>query len=85
MSAIYRAGRVIGHISRDPSCDNDACIAARENGRPWHVTPMGRAVTLPTYHYATRLDAGVALYRAMRGHHGRDPRLTVGEDVAWRA
>jgi hypothetical protein len=81
---IWREDEVIGYVSRDDSCEAPACIAARAAGRPWHVTPAGFATTLPTYHYATREGAGVALYRAMLGRHGRKPALAVADDHEWR-
>ena len=89
-SAIYREatathGReVIGHVGVG-GCENPACLAAMRDERPFHATPMGFAVTLDDYHFATREEAVRAIERAMIGVPGRRLDVGVGEDHAWRA
>lgn len=61
--AVIRHGRVRGWV-RDTGCENEWCQAACENGRHWHATPRGFAVTLRTYHYRTRRDAVRAILTA---------------------
>lgn len=48
---------------RDHGCVNPKCLAAIDDGRPWHAIP--RCGTLPTYHFATR-DAAVAALTGTR-------------------
>lgn len=84
---IYRDetnAEVIGYIARG-GCENPACLRACVEGREWHATPAGFAVTLDTYHYDTAAQAEAAIRGAMQNIAGRTVGLSVGEDHAWRA
>jgi len=59
---VWNNERIVGWVSKD-GCENDACLAA--TGRPYHATPRGFAVTLPTYHYRTAREAAQAIRTAM--------------------
>jgi hypothetical protein len=58
-------GTVIGWVS-EGGCENAHCLAAIYEGRPFHATPRGFAVTLPDYHFTTKAEAVAALKRAAR-------------------
>jgi hypothetical protein len=56
-------GVVLGWV-RHAGCTNPACLDAWADGRSFHATPRGFAMTLPTYHYATKADAVAAIVAA---------------------
>lgn len=58
-------GTVAGWISAS-GCANPACRKAIREGRPYHATPAGFAVTLPDYHFETHAEARAALLAALR-------------------
>lgn len=57
-------GRHAGWVTDGEGCENPHCIAAINEGRVWHGTPSGFAVTLPTYHFATEAEARAAIREA---------------------
>lgn len=77
------ANEVIGNITRG-GCENRACAEACMAGRQWHAIPMGFAITLPDYHFATPDEAIDAIVNVMEGVPGRRMDLDVGEDIAWK-
>lgn len=77
------ANEVIGNITRG-GCENITCQNAITEGREWHAIPMGFAITLPTYHYATADEAIDAIVTAMENIPGRRIDLDVGDDIAWK-
>jgi hypothetical protein len=82
---VRRGDEVIGHVTLgDGNCENERCLIAINNGRPWHAIPMGFAVTLPDYHFASGTEAVMAIHNAMEGIPGRTLSLTVAQDTNWR-
>lgn len=54
---------VVGHV-HNSGCENRSCVTHVINGRRWHATPQGFAVTLTPNHYVT-LDDAVSALRAL--------------------
>lgn len=63
MKPVYNIDkRLVGHVGHE-CCKNPSCKKHIAEGRTWHAVPIGFAVTLDTYHFATREEAEAALIR----------------------